>query len=526
MIWMLKRILPFVFLLVSQLPLQSQNLWFVTFTGKDTAGISPRDLFTPAALLRREKHGLHGLHYTDYPVCEEWVQAVEGIADSLRYRLRWFNAVTVRASQAQVHQISALPFVAAVEPFEPLLSQLTEADKVDSLSREKQELWRMQRTLMHLDTLAVRGLSGQGIRIAILDAGFNQVDEHPAFDHLRKQNRIEQARDFYSNKSDPYFHSAHGTAVLGCIAGMWEGKPIGAAPEATFFLARTEHSRSEKPIEEDHWLAAMEWADSLGADIISSSLGYTDSRYTYANLDGRQSKVTQAAAMAVRKGMLVVNSIGNEGSGSFHWLGAPADADSVLSVGGSYPHVKFPVAFTSYGPNARGILKPEISAPGIVLSTGLKGQLKQEFGTSFSCPLVTGYAACVMQLHPDASCMEVKKMIVESGHLWPYYDYRLGYGVADAKYLYRARDTVAPTFTVRVTEDTIYVAVDTLAGISSSVNPNEREPFYYHIAEEKGILIEANSVLVPKGRTIIKLPGDWLRMGRLRLWYKGYLWEE
>jgi serine protease AprX len=505
----------------------AQSLYFVTFIDKETAAFHPENYFTEEAMSRRHKNGISGFDFWDMPVNESYVKEVASIADSLRYRLRWFNAVTVKATEAQVAEMQKLFFVASVIPFDPLMVTPAAEAEMKADPAKLAELYSNQRALMNMDTLLAHGLTGKGVRIAVFDAGFKEVDTHPAFAKMRAEGRIVQARDFFSNKRDPYFHSSHGTQVLGCIGGFMGDKPIGAATDASFYLARTEHFLQEKIIEEDHWLAAMEWADSLGVDIISSSLGYTDSRYTFADLNGQKTKVTQAAAMAVRKGILVVNSLGNEGAGAFHYLGAPADADSVLSVGGSFPQVKFPIVFSSYGPNARGVMKPEISAPGYVVSAGSKGSYGISAGTSFSCPLISGFAACVMQKQPQWSCMQVRAAIMNTGHFGDYYDYRLGNGVADASLLFHSADSVSATLTVKKVADTLFVVLDTMAGVSANLNAGQPEPLFYHIEKPSGGLLEFQSVMVPAKTVMLKLPAQYLsNPGRLRIFYRGFVWEE
>jgi serine protease AprX len=224
-------------------------------------------------------------------------------------------------------------------------------------------------------------------------------------------------------------------AVLSCVAGRIEGIQIGLAIDAEFLLARTE-TWTEFFSEEEQWLAAAEWADKNGAHIINSSLGYTYHRYFPEQMNGKKSLVSRAANMAARKGILVVNSAGNEGDGKWKIIGTPADADSVLSIGGISPWTGFHTGFSSFGPTSDKRMKPNVTAYGHVIGAG-PGGLSQTQGTSFSGPLTAGFAACAKQARPNMTNMQLFKEIEKSADLYPYFDYAHGYGVPQASYFFR-----------------------------------------------------------------------------------------
>ncbi|MEM7040901.1 MAG: S8 family serine peptidase, partial [Bacteroidota bacterium] len=356
-------------------------------------------------------------------------------------------------------------------------------------------LYKHIRELMNLDMLQEKGLTGKGVRIAVFDAGFKGADVHPGFAHVHERKKVIAAKDFYGKKSDPYYHSVHGTAVLGCITGTYEGNWIGAAHDAEFLLARTEHNFFEKPKEEDHWMAAAEWADRNGADLISSSLGYTK-RKEYAELDGKTAVVTQAAAKAIRKGILVVNSAGNEGAGKWRYIVAPADADSVLTVGGSYPQLRYRMPFSSFGPNARHVLKPEVSAPAAVVTTSDEGYSIFN-GTSFACPLTSGFAACLMQRNPEATNMQIKSMMTEISHLSPFYDYGLGYGVPNAATLFGVQNLPErPTFQVRERNDSLFFVLDPAVVNRDTTTLKNGKPFHLQRHMPNGRLKNVQTFLI------------------------------
>jgi len=278
-------------------------------------------------------------------------------------------------------------------------------------------------------------ISGKRVRIAVIDAGFQGTDKHPGFEHLFREGRIIATRDFIDGDTTVYHGHWHGTAVLSCIAGIIDGQYLGLAPDAEFLLARTE-MYGEIRKEEEYWARAVDWAVENGADIIQSSIGYTYHRYFPEQMNGRTSISAKAALKAAQSGVLLVNSAGNEGGSKWRTLGTPGDADSILTVGALDPLTALPSSFSSVGPTSDGRLKPNVCAPGTVMAFNQDGGVRLVNGTSFSSPLVTGFAACVMEMYPDAPAYEILKIIENSGHLYPYFDYSQGYGVPQASKLF------------------------------------------------------------------------------------------
>lgn len=505
--------------------------YFVYFKDKDVSS-SPIADFHPKALQRRFKSGVGFPLIEDFPVRQDYIAAVGNLVDRTRHSLRWFNAVSVEATPAQIEKVRRLPFVFAVEPFEDLEVQLAEESTDAELANGSSDsvqfhlLFNHQRNAVSMDFVEQRGLSGKGLLIAVFDAGFSGVDAHPAFAHLREKSQIKLTKDFVGGGEDVYGHSGHGTAVLSCIGGLYEGKRIGAAVDADFLLARTERNLREVKSEEDNWLAAMEWADQQGADIISSSLGYGKPRHTYADMDGQKTLVSRAAAMAVRKGILVVNSAGNEGAGKFHYISAPSDADSVLTVGASYPMLYFRMPFSSFGPNFNGVLKPEISAPGYVLAANKKGGYKPIGGTSFACPMISGLAACLMQQFPEASNMEIKQRIMEAGHSYPYFDYALGYGVFNMERALEEASPVEPTFQTAVKGDTTWFLLDPVVVNRDTATNKSGKPFSYRFVKQDGKLSSYRTILVLGGMSRFGLTSQKRTEGKLEAWFQGYYWKE
>ncbi len=297
---------------------------------------------------------------------------------------------------------------------------------------------RAQIRMLNLDSLHAMGFTGRGVKVAVFDDGFAQVNTLPAFDSLRLQNRLLQGYDFVDNDNE-YFESqwTHGLHCLSIMAANLPGQYVGAAPGASYIPVRTEYSPTEYKVEEYNWERGMRFADSVGAFIISSSLGYDTfddgiGNYTYADLDGKTAVITKAAVEAARRGMLVVSSAGNTSAKIL----APCDADSILCVGAVFEN-EVVVGFSGQGPTIDKRIKPEVMAMG-----GNTAIIKPEgvgngSGTSYSCPLIAGLAACLKQAFPNANNMQIRQAIIESGDRSTTPDTIYGYGIPNAMRAFR-----------------------------------------------------------------------------------------
>ncbi|MDB5268928.1 MAG: hypothetical protein JWP58_1968 [Hymenobacter sp.] len=424
---------------------QSARYW-VTLRDKAGVRFDPARYFAPAAQARRARQHLPVFDATDLPVRPDYVAAITDRVDTVTLVSRWFNAVACRATPAQAAALRALPGVAKVEEWplrnaeiaahhstKPSLRQPASSPKPITAN----DYLLARRQTAHLDGAALRaaGLAGQGMRIAVFDVGFRGLPEHPAFRELMAGKRIVATHDFLRNRDDVFIGGSHGTEVMGCLAGRLpsgaSGSPglaLGLAPDAEYLLARTEQLHRESYAEEEAWLAAVEWADRLGADIINSSLAYTEQRYFPEQMDGHRSLIARAANLAARKGVLVVSAAGNDGDDDWVRIGTPADADSVLAIGGLDPETGLHVDFSSYGPTADRRPKPNLAAFGIVLTTTPGGGYERLEGTSFASPLVAGFAACLWQQHRGLTAMQVFQGLEKSAELYPYFDYAHGFG--------------------------------------------------------------------------------------------------
>jgi serine protease AprX len=354
----------------------------------------------------------------------------------------------------------------------------------DGRDREINKIWDSQIRYLQGEEFIRNGITGQGIRIAVLDGGFPGVNTSKAFRHLVEGNKIAATWNFVRDRENVYTGVSHGTAVLACIAGIMDGRPMGLAPDAEFLLAVTEQ-RGEPLKEELNWAKAVDWAIDNGADIIQSSLGYTYQRYFTHDLDGRKSIAAQAAARAARKGVLIINCGGNEGQSKWQTLVTPADSDSILSVGAIDPETGLVAAFSSVGPTADKRLKPNVCAPGKVVTANARQGTRIMHGTSFSAPLITGFAACTWQLNPSLPAQEIIALIEKSGHLYPYYDYSHGYGIPQASRIID-KAAGASTAMILVSADSLNITVQLSRPDSIRPQVSPQSYLYYHISKPNG----------------------------------------
>lgn len=492
------RIIVYFSLLFIFQSVSSQDKYWIFFEDKDGVNFNPYEYFDQKVIEKRERRGIPLVQFTDLPLRSDYCEKISEYAD-ISLQSRWLNAVSAELEEEDIQKIFSLDFVKDISRMTMVSVPAQTGPEIDSGQIEHLE---NQLRVLGESHFAKQGIDGSGVRIAVFDGGFPAVDKLEIFDHLYKENRIIATWDFVNDQEFVYDYNSHGTSVLGCIAGVLDDRKFGLAPGAEFLLARTEVN-TEIFAEEEYWAAAMEWADRNGADIISSSLGYTFHRYFPKQMDGKSIFVTRMANMAASKGILVVNSAGNAGDSDWEVIGAPADADSVLSVGGISSIEGLHISFSSFGPTYDGRMKPNVVAFGHVVTTGKNG-IKKAYGTSFSAPLVSGFAACVMQIHPDWDNMKVFKEIEKSGHLYPYYDYAHGYGVPQASYFTGPRDDPRPTFEFR--EKVNYLAIElnleqinknkqAIAEGSDTYFGTDHNYLYYHIASKETGVIRRYSVV-------------------------------
>lgn len=409
----------------------------------------PEAFLSGAALARRAEYGL-AVDETDLPVHIDYVKQIKQSGATVLGASRWLNAVAVEADEAQLKRIDKLCFVTSSRKLQTLKSAAyTKADDKPlpprtPLAGEENLPFEygdatLQNTMLNVNALHAKGMTGKGVRIALFDSGFDAVDTMDVFDSLWANNQVLAWYDFVDDDTTVFREDDHGTNVMSTIGANLPGEMVGMAPHATFILARTEDAGSETKQEEYNWLAALEWADSLGADVIHSSLGYSEfdqdiGNYTYDDMDGNTAVITKAADLAARKGIIVTTSAGNEGNGSWHYITAPCDGDSVLCAGAINKRYR-PSSFSSWGPSSDGRVKPDVTALGSRTTVASRrNYITASDGTSFSGPLIGGLVTCLRQAHPERSNIDIINAVRMSGDQYNSPDDRYGYGVPDAAF--------------------------------------------------------------------------------------------
>jgi serine protease AprX len=418
--------------------------YHIEFTNKDHNPFSlqsPENFLSARAISRRLRQGI-SLTENDLPVTPAYIDSVRATGAIVLTVSKWFNAVTVRAdSDIILNRIAKLTFIKKSPSRKSMPPVQLQADgmQMDSpapVTRFEYGVSAWQTAVHKGQIMHSLGYTGKGIIIALIDAGFYHVDRLPAFTSLWTNGQILGNHDFVNAASNFYEGHPHGAAVLSIVGGNLPGELIGTAPDAGFWLLRSEDTGSEYPIEEDNWASAAEFADSAGVDVINTSLGYTQfdnpsMDLTYANMNGNTARISRAADIASSKGMVVVVSAGNLGASPWHYISAPADADSVLTVGAMDAN-GYIANFSSRGPTADSRIKPDIVAIGkgtwiIDFANGVK----QGNGTSLSAPIITGLVACLWQADPDATAREIVEAVKESSDRFTHPDNDYGYGVPD-----------------------------------------------------------------------------------------------
>ncbi len=431
----------------THLELYSQTgYYFVYFKDKQN---NPYSLSNASAFLsqrsiqRRAKQNI-SLDSLDLPVSPNYVNELINKGIKIHFTSKWLNGVMVRIDNPDIiDSILHLPFVKTLVYTKPLSSSLSKKDKFEL---EKNYVYGMSSNQIQMlkgDFIHSLGYYGQGWLIAVLDAGFLGTDVVPQLDSLRLQNRIVLTRDIVDGDFDSYVYEthSHGTMVLATMAVIDNGQYVGTAPHASYALIRTEDGATEYIFEEYCWVAGAELADSLGADVINSSLGYATfddpgMNHTWYDLNGKTSVASIAATITARKGMISCISAGNWGVDTWRKIGVPADADSVLTVG-AVDSLRNYAFFSSQGYSADGRVKPDVVAQGRAVATITSGgNYTTSSGTSFSSPILCGLVACLWQALPNKTNMEIIDAIKRSASQYNIPDSLLGYGIPNFEIAY------------------------------------------------------------------------------------------
>ncbi|MBO3116724.1 S8 family serine peptidase [Winogradskyella sp. DF17] len=405
---------------------------------------NPTSILTQKAIDRKEAHGI-SIDYRDVPVNEIYVSDLKlqsGI--TVLAKSKWFNAVHVRGLQTDIESLENLVYVDYVDFANTNLGSNSRLSQLeDKMAIENQAVsfnygnTQNQVEMINVDQLHVSGFTGEGITIAVMDSGFPNVNTMDAFQRLRDNGNLLGGYDFVNRTQNVYANTAssHGTRVLSCMAAFIPDDYVGTAPDASYYLFLTEDVGSENPVEESYWVEAAERADSLGVDMINTSLGYRffdnpNYNYTPSDMNGQVAFISKGASIAAEKGILVVVSAGNAGATAWQTVGAPADSPNVLSVGGVDENGDY-VAFSSRGGAAQiGYQKPDVVArAGLSFVIESDNSIVQNNGTSFSAPILCGGIASLWQDVTHLTPIEIREAVVQSGSQFSTPDDFLGHGI-------------------------------------------------------------------------------------------------
>ena len=420
-----------------------ENRYLVYFSDKDNTPFSidqPEAFLSNRAIQRRENQGI-ALTEQDLPVDPAYIQGVQNLGNvEIIYPLKWFNAILVETTDPDV--LSALAEMENVTRLE--LStfldgiDFDEEERFYSSAKTGEDYGPSLNQIEMINGLPLHedGFTGEGIWVGVFDGGFQFANTALALHDFYNSDRILATKNFVDGNEEVNIRSSHGTRVLSTMTGFIQDSLIGTGYGASYALCITEDVTQERRIEEANWARAAEYADSLGVDIINSSLGYTvfdviEDNYTYADMDGQTTLITRAADRAASKGILIVTSAGNDGNSNWHYISAPADGDSVLAIGAVAPS-EISASFSSRGPSFDGRVKPNVCAQGaLAIFTDLENGIGAGNGTSFSSPIIAGMAASLWQAFPEATAWQLFQSIEQSASLYENPNDSLGYGIPD-----------------------------------------------------------------------------------------------
>lgn len=456
----------FVFIVFFSLNVSAQfTKYIVRFkdkTGTPFSVSDPSKFLSSKAIQRRAKQNI-AIDETDLPVVPRYIDSVRAAGNVVVLdESKWLNQVCIQTTDsAALAKINSFSFVVTTQPVKRIARITKRSETEEKVSKDKfnekisnitsptsaQQIFGdhysygnsfAQIHIHNGEYLHNKGFHGEGMLIAIIDAGFYHYKTLPAFDSVNQRNQVIETYDFVDNEVSVNEDHPHGMMCFSIIAANLPGQMVGTCPNADFLLYRSEDASSESPVEEQYWIAAAERADSVGADVITTSLGYDlfDNPvfdYTYADMNGRTTPIAKAATMAARKGMIVLAAAGNEGDNSWHFITTPADADSILTVAAVDTSGNV-ASFSSYGPSSDGRIKPTVASVGVETAiSSTTGPIVTGSGTSFATPNLAGLVTCLWQAFPDFTNMQIIQEVQKSSSIYNNPDNRIGYGIPDFK---------------------------------------------------------------------------------------------
>lgn len=445
----MKKTLLFCLLAGYTVSFAQTSLVFVFFKDKPNKAAfyaSPLSELSQKSLNRRTTLGI-ALNDQDAPIEQSYIQNIQTLGFTVTDYSKWLNGVAVNATPAQITTLQAQTYVQAVESFAKNTAGVTKYKNVskwenipDNSANKTLTTFDYGSGSEQIDQVNIRplhlaGYTGTGVTIAVIDAGFPYVDTGSAFSRLWTNAHIKGGYDFVNKGTDIYNTSIsnHGSVVLGAIGGYIQDTFVGAAPDADFYLYRSENAAVEIPEEELYWIEAAEEADRKGVDLITTSLGYATFddpkyNYTYAQLNGTTSFIARGAEIAVSKGIFTLFAAGNSGAQPWHYILTPADNAKVFTIG-SVDAAGVSSDFSSYGPNASGMVKPDASSRGSNTTTVNNNSTISVSGTSIATPIAAGGVACLLQAFSAMNRDAMRNRLRQTASLYPNHTDQMGYGI-------------------------------------------------------------------------------------------------
>ena len=455
----MKKLFLLVSFLVATMAMAQQDA-LVFFADKENVATllaDPIQILTQESLDRKALHNI-AIDERDVPVNEAYITTIKGQAGiSVHAKSKWLNAVYVRGSESEINNLTNLSFVTGVEFADKSLNRTpflkNTHDKFELENTESRIIYNYgaaanQTEMIGADFLHEEDFTGAGMIIAVLDSGFPNVFTNGAFADVVSEDRLLDTYDFAERQVNVDGTGSHGTRTFSDIGAFLEGSQefVGTAPDASFYLFRTEFGPTENPVEEAWWVEALERSDSLGVDVVNTSLGYQDYDnpnydHSYEDLDGETTIAARGGNIAFEKGMLLVTSAGNDGGG-FTFVATPGDSKGILTVGAVDADGNY-ASFSSIGPTVDGRIKPDVMAQGLDAAVvNQDGDVTFNNGTSFSSPIIAGAVASLWQSRPEVRNDRLMDIIRESAHLFDNPTDEMGYGIPNFQDAYLALQTL------------------------------------------------------------------------------------
>jgi subtilisin family serine protease len=481
----------------------------------------PEDFLSEKSIERRNRQNLP-VDSIDLPVDSAYLNAISATGAIIRAKSKWTGTVVAQAdNNLTFEELKNLPFVDTLYCVRK--SSTSPSSKAKDVNEPYNNEFKASRygsaytqiSLNNGHLLHEAGFLGDGLTIAVIDGGFQGADKVACLDF----SRVKGVKNFNHETSNPLESGVnHGTMVLSCMLANQDNVMVGTAPDAEYYLLRSEVSAEEFPVEEDYWVAALEYADSIGADIVTTSLGYSTfddaaMNHTLKQLDGKAVPASRAANLAASRGLLLFNSAGNEGNNTWKKITFPADAENVITVGSVVSDSSLSY-FSSRGYTADGRIKPDLAAMGSSVRLAISTGITTGSGTSFATPILAGLGACLWQAFPNLTAMEMLELLRKSGDIFQHPDSLTGFGIADVYKAYITKLASIPVPNAKKPENSGIFAYNNTLYINFNINnlPNSSLLLYSLlgncIMNVKNIENNIDITSLPKGVYIAILKYD------------------